>query len=118
MTSSVSERQTFLEHRIHKKFQSNCPNTSLNLSLDATPKCKDAVADHDDSGYTGLDSTPRPYRRKIIRNAEPRLNATPLPLYNQSMVKMIHYLVVVVVAASLCFGLLVGDMARERKNMK
>ena len=116
MADSVSKRQTLLEQSLRKRSQSNCPNTSLDLSI--TPKSKDTIASRDDSGYIGFDSTPRPYRRRIHRNAKPRFNATPLPLYNPSMAKVIHYLVVMVVAASLCFGLLVGDMVRERKNMK
>merc|ERR1740137_342644 len=74
---------------------------------------------HDDSGYTGLDSTPRPYKRRIQRDVKrPRVNNTSLPLHNLSMVQVIHFIVVIVVAASLCFGILVGTMDRERSNMK
>eukprot|EP00092_Neocalanus_flemingeri_P087704 GFUD01110739.1.p1 GENE.GFUD01110739.1~~GFUD01110739.1.p1 ORF type:complete len:159 (+),score=27.09 GFUD01110739.1:47-523(+) len=115
MADSVSKRQTLLEEFLYKKLRRNCPNTSLDLSI--TPKSEETLS-QDDSGYTGFDSTPRPYRRRIHRNDKPSLNVAPLPLYNQSMAKMIHYLLVLVVAGSLCFGLLVGDMARERRNMK
>eukprot|EP00092_Neocalanus_flemingeri_P087703 GFUD01110737.1.p1 GENE.GFUD01110737.1~~GFUD01110737.1.p1 ORF type:complete len:168 (+),score=30.21 GFUD01110737.1:124-627(+) len=114
MADSVSKRQALLEELSYKKSRRNCPNTSLALSI--TPHSKETS--QDDSGYTGFDSTPRPYRRRILRNTKPSLNVTPLPLYNQSTSKVIHYLLVLVVAASLCFGLLVGDMAREKRNMK
>ena len=119
MADSVSKRQALLEESITKRTQSRCPNTSLDLSI-MSPKNRD-LAQHNDSGYLGLDSTPRPYHRKRIqRNIQkPRLaNNTTAAMSNHSMAEMIHYIVVIMVAASLCFGILVGDMARERNNMK
>ena len=116
MVDSVSKRQTLLEESINKKEQSNCPNTSVDLSISPT---KDTITYHDDSGYTGLDSTPRPYRRRNHRSVKkPRFNNSTLPIYSNSTAEIIHYIVVIVVAASLCFGILVGTMVRERNNMK
>ena len=118
MADCVTKRQALLEESINKKAQSSCPNTSLDLSI-ISPKNRD-TSYHNDSGYIGLDSTPRPYRKRIQRNVQkPRLsNNTTGPLSNHSMAEIIHYIVVIMVAASLCFGILVGDMARERNNMK
>ena len=118
MADSVSKRQALLEESIYKKAQSSCPNTRLDMSI-ISPKNRD-TAYHNDSGYTGLDSTPRPFRKRIQRNVQkPRLNNyTTATLSNHSMAEIIHYIVVILVAASLCFGILVGDMVREKNNMK
>jgi len=113
----VSKRQTLLEESINKKEQSNCPNTSVDLSISPS---KEATTYHDDSGYTGLDSTPRPYRRSNLHHKvkKPRFNNSTLPMYSYSTAEIIHYIMVIVMAASLCFGILVGTMVRERNNMK
>ena len=117
MADSVTKRQALLEQSMNKKAHSRCPNTSLDLFTFISPKNNSNY--HDDSGYTGLDSTPRPYKRRIQRDVKrPRVNNTSLPLHNHSMVQVIHFIVVIVVAASLCFGILVGTMDRERSNMK
>jgi len=106
-----------LEESINKKEQSNCPNTSVDLSISPS---KEATTYHDDSGYTGLDSTPRPYRRSNLHHKvkKPRFNNSTLPMYSYSTAEIIHYIMVIVMAASLCFGILVGTMVRERNNMK
>ena len=116
MADSVIKRQVELEQNLIKKAQSNCPNTSLDLSI-ISPNDK---YPHDDSGYTGLDSTPRrPYRRIHQKRIgfQPEQNDT-FDFPQQSLVQIIHYIVIILVATSLCFGVLVGTMNKERSNMK
>ena len=96
MADSVIKRQVELEQNLIKKARSNCPNTSLDLSI-VSPMDKFS---HDDSGYTGLDSTPRrPYRRIHQKRIgfQPEQNDT-FDFPQQSLVQIIHYIVIILVA--------------------
>ena len=118
MADSVTKRQVELEESLNKKTKSFCPNTSLDLSI-ISPW--DKLTNQDDSGYTGLDSTPRrPYRRVQAqrRHLKPKLNDATFNMSHHSLVQVIHLIVVILVAASLCFGVMVGTMDRDRTNMK
>ena len=118
MADSVTKRQVALEESLKKKTKSICPNTSLDLSI-ISPV--DNFYNQDDSGYTGLGSTPRrPYRRVQAqrRNLKPKLKDATLDMPLHSLVQVIHFIVVILVAASICFGVLVGTMDKDRTNMK
>ena len=118
MADSVTKRQVVLEENLNKKTKSICPNTSLDLSIISPVN---HLTYHDDSGYTGLDSTPRrPYRRVPAqrRILKPKLNDSTVDMSHQTLVQSIHYTVVVLVAASICFGVLIGTMDKDRSNMK
>ena len=115
MTDSVNKRrQAALEHSLRKKAQSICLDTSLDLST------MDKTSYLDDSGYTGLDSTPRPrpYRRIRQKMVNPRSRSYETIVSHHSIVQIIHYAVVILVAACICFGVLVGKMDVDRTNMK
>merc|ERR1719187_1147615 len=115
-TMTDKRRQAALEHSLRKKARSICLDTSLDLST------MDKTSYLDDSGYTDLDSTPRPrprpYRRIRQKTVNPRPRSYEIIVSDHHIVQMIHYAVVILVAASICLGVLVGKMDMDRTNMK
>merc|ERR1712179_277237 len=95
-----------------------------NLTLTLTLRSNASQACFKVAGYTGLDSTPRrhPYRRVKTqrRNLKSKHDDTAceLPHRHHITVHVIHLIVVILVAASLCFGVLIGTMNKDRTNMK
>ena len=128
MTSQEMERHSpLLRQRLvelsSKRSQPSSPGPFTALSdIPETPvKCSPPPS-LQDSGYfaSDLDSTPRNLRlRPILRHAYPAPLEPLRPLIEpspQSLARLVHYLVVVVVAASLVFGVLVSN--HSRTNMK
>lgn len=124
MNTQAMERQKLIEVA-SKKNAPNSPGPFTTLSNFPETPTKSPPTNNNlyDSGYSasGLDSTPRrPLRhRTIIRPANPPPLEALRPLTKsspESLTKLIHGLVILVVGASLAFGVLVGN--HTRSNLK